>query len=295
MVDIKQLRYFVTVAETLHFGHAARRLNLTQPPLNRQVAALEKDLGVRLLERHARAAVLTPAGRQFLADARVVLASLDQACRNAKRAERGEVGQLTIGFMMVAAYHLVPLLTRAYATAFPDVRLTLVEVVPDGLPDALAAGQFDVGILFPPHPIPGLRTQLVHREPLCAAIPSNHPLSGKTALKAADLSAERFIMVTHQAAPTLRDAVANYCYAGGFAPTVYLEVQLQQTIVNLVAEGLGVALVPHSMCKVQTERVTYLPLRDAPVIDQVIAWRDGNLNPALAGLIEIATSLAQTA
>ena len=291
MVDIKQLRYFVAVAETLHFGRAARRLNLTQPPLSRQVAALEKDLGVRLLERHARTAILTPAGQQFLADARAVLASLDQACRNAKRAESGEMGQLTIGFMMVAAHHVMPRLARAYATAFPDVRLKLAEVIPGDLPDALAAGKFDVGILFPTHPIPGLRTRLVHREPLCAAIPSGHRLSTRTDLEAADLAGESFIMIARETAATLHDAITNYCYAGGFAPVVYLEVQLQQTIVNLVAEGLGVALVPQSMRTVQTSRVVYLPLRGAPAIDQLIAWRDSNLNPALTGLIAIAETI----
>ncbi len=212
-----------------------------------------------------------------------MLASLDQACRNARRAENGEMGHLTIGFMMVAAHDVMPRLTRAYATAFPDVRLRLVEIVPDELPDALAAGRFDAGILFPPHPVPGLRTQRVHREPLCAALPAGHRLSGKSTLEAADLAGESFIMVARQTAPSLRDAVVNYCYAAGFAPSVYLEVQLQQTIVSLVAEGLGVAIVPQSIRTAQAARVAYRPLRDAPILDQVIAWRDGNLNPALAG------------
>ncbi len=292
MIDVRQLRYFVAVAETLHFGQAARRLNVTQPPLSRQVAALERDLGVRLLQRSARTAALTPAGHQFLTDARAVLAALDQACRNAQRAERGEVGQLTIGFMMVAAYYLVPRLTRAYAAAYPDVRLTLVEVVPDALPDALAAGKVDAGILFPDAPAPGQRALLAHREPLCAAIPGDHPLCAKTELEAADFASERFIMVTRAASPHLRDAVTHYCHAAGFAPDVYLEVQLQQTIVNLVAEGLGIALVPRSIQEMQTPRVAYRPLRAAPLVDQVIAWRENNPNPALTGLIEVARELA---
>src|ERR1700730_10755984 len=125
MIDIRQMRYFVVLAETLHFGHAAERLHLSQPPLSRQIAALEKELGVRLLERHSRRATLTPAGQRFLEDSRAVLASFDQACRNARLTDRGELGELSIGFMMHAAYTVLPSLTQRYMAAHPHVRVTL--------------------------------------------------------------------------------------------------------------------------------------------------------------------------
>ena len=135
MIDIRQLRYFVAVAETLHFGRAAERLHVTQPPLSRQVAALEQELGVRLIERQSRRAVLTPAGARFLEDARQIIAALDRACRDARAWQSGDLGELTIGFMMHAAYSSVPLLTRRFATAHPDVTLHLRETLPMMLAD----------------------------------------------------------------------------------------------------------------------------------------------------------------
>src|SRR5882757_7463317 len=159
MIDIRQMRYFVVLAETLHFGRAAERLHLTQPPLSRQIAALEQELGVRLLERHSRQAVLTRAGQRFLEDSRAVLAAFDQACRNARLADRGELGELSVGFMMHAAFTVVPGLARRYVTAYPGIDLKLREAMPSTLVDEVLAGRFDAGILFPPGPVRGLEVR----------------------------------------------------------------------------------------------------------------------------------------
>ncbi|HVY18280.1 MAG TPA: LysR substrate-binding domain-containing protein [Rhodopila sp.] len=288
MIDIRQMRYFVALAETLHFGKAAERLHLSQPPLSRQIAALEKDLGVRLLERHSRQAALTHAGQRFLEDSRSVLAAFEQACRNARLADLGEMGELSIGFMMHAAYTVVPALARRFMTAFPKVSLMLKEVVPSSLPDDVLAGRFDAGIMFYPGPIRGLETRVIHSEHLCLAVHPDHALARRQTVAARDLADQPLIATPVEVAPMLRASIADYCRAAGFAPTIRLEAQLQQTIVSLVAEELGVALVPQSMRKLGVAGVTFRDLIDAPPVEQVVAWKDGNRNPALRPFLRMA-------
>lgn len=281
MIDIRQMRYFVALAETLHFGRAAERLHISQPPLSRQIAALEAELGVTLLERHSRQAVLTYAGRRFLEDARAVIANFDQACRNAKLAEHGDLGEISIGFMMHAAYTVLPGLTRRYVNAHPGVHLELREVVPGGLADAVLKGRFDAAIMFNPGFVRGLETEIIHHENLCLVLPVGHALADQTVISAKQLDGEPLIGVPMDVAPVLREAITNYCHAAGFAPSFRLEVELQQTIVSLVAEKLGIALVPQSMERLGLPDVVFRPLENAPVIQHVVAWRPGNLNPAL--------------
>lgn len=281
MIDIRQMRYFVVLAETLHFGRAAERLHLSQPPLSRQIAALEKELGVRLLERHSRQAVLTRAGQRFLEDARAVLASFDQACRNARLADRGELGELSVGFMMHAAQTVVPALAHRYITAHPQVHVTLREVVPGLLVEEVLAGRCDAAIMFYPGEVRGLETRVIHREKLCLAVHATHRLAGQDAIGPRELDGEPLIATPAEVAPTLREAITAYCHSGKVAPTVRLEAQLQQTIVSLVAENLGIALVPESVRKLGTAGVAFRNLERAPTIDHVIAWRPDNLNPAL--------------
>lgn len=285
MVDIRQMRYFVAVAETLHFGRAAERLHMSQPPLSRQIAALEKELGARLIERDTRQASLTFAGRRFLEDARAVIASFDQACRNARSAERGERGALSVGFMMHAANTVVPILARRFMEAYPEVELELREVVPADLADAILNGRFDAAVMFDPGFTRGLESMTIYREPLCLAAHPDHELSKLASVAASDLEGQPFIVTPMDVAPMLREAVVNFCHTAGFEPAFRLEVQLQQTIVSLVAENLGVALVPQSMRKTNP-KVTFLDVDGAPWVQQVLAWRSGNLNPTLGPFIE---------
>ncbi|WP_088562706.1 LysR substrate-binding domain-containing protein [Arboricoccus pini] len=281
MLDIRQMRYFVALAETLHFGRAAQRLHISQPPLSRQISALEKELGVSLLERHSRHATLTHAGRRFLDDARIVLASFDQACKNARLAQRGELGELSIGFMMHAAHTVLPSLARRYMARHPQVHLQLREVIPGTLADATLTGRFDAAIMFDPGPMRGLEAHTIHREHLCLALHADHPLASHALIRAADLKGEDLIATPAEVAPKLWEAISGYCRSGGFEPSVKLEVQLQQTIVSLVAEDLGVALVPQSMHKLGIANVLFRELDDAPMIEHVLVWQPGNLNPAL--------------
>ncbi len=282
MIDIRQMRYFVVLAETLHFGRAAERLHLSQPPLSRQIAALEKELGVRLAGTSFAPCDVDP----LPADAfwRTRARCWPRSTRPA--AMRGWLtaanwGELSVGFMMHAAYTVLPALVRRYMASHPQVHIELREVIPGSLAEAVLAGRFDAGIMFNPGPIRGLETRRIHREPLCLAVHFEHPLAGHAVVGAVDLGGEPLIAAPTEVSPMLREAIVGYCRSGGFEPTFKLETQLQQTIVSLVAENVGIALVPQSMRKLGIAGVAFRDLSDAPVIEHVVAWRSGNLNPAL--------------
>ncbi|MFL9893389.1 transcriptional regulator, LysR family [Burkholderia sp. WP9] len=288
MIDIKPLRYFVTLAETRHFGRAAARLNLSQPPLSRQLAALEASLGVTLVERSPRSVTLTAAGERFYADAKAILAAVEQAVSNAQAAAQGDAGKLAIGFTMCAAYNVVPGYARAFGAAFPEVALHLREVVSNDLAEQVLAGHIDAAIMFPTIPDKGLATRTILSEPLCVALSRSHPRSRARRLKIAQLAGEPFVLASEDVAPTLRATIVEHCRSGGFEPDIRFEVQLQQTVLSLVDEGVGVALVPASMRKAQLAGVVFRPLVDAPLIEQVLAWSPANRNPCLARFLELA-------
>ena len=175
-MELRHLRYFVTVAEELHFGRAARKLHISQPPLSMQIRALENELGVTLLNRTQRHVSLTEAGAALLGEARHVLARVEQAVLVTKRAGRGEIGELAIGFISVADYNVLPVVLREFRRRFPLVRLTLRESTTDAQIGDLLAGRIDVGFVLPPINEPSLETAPILREPLIAALPEKHPL-----------------------------------------------------------------------------------------------------------------------
>jgi len=288
MLDIKPLRYFVALAQARHFGRAAASLHLSQPPLSRQIAALEASLGVQLVERGPRRVTLTAAGERFYADAQAILAALEQAGKNAQAAARGDAGALTIGFTMCAAYSVLPGYARAYAAACPEVDLTLKEIVSNDLADKVLNGQVDAAIMFPAPPRPGLHVRTLFTEPLCVAMSRRHPRARARRLKIAQLRDESFVMAAAEVSPSLHDAIIGHCRAGGFEPDVRFEVQLQQTVLSLVEDGLSIALVPQSMRRAQLPGLVFRPLENAPQISQELAWSAANANPCLARFLEMA-------
>lgn len=287
-MDIKPLRYFVTLAELRHFGRAAARLNLSQPPLSRQLAALEASVGVRLIERNPRNVTLTAAGERFYADARAILAALDQAVRNAQAAAVGDAGALSVGFTMCAAYSVIPGYARAFKAAWPRVNLQLREVVSNDLIEQVLSSQIDAAIMFPAVNYRGLATRTIVAEPLCVALSREHPRARARRLKIEQLMHEPFVLASEDAAPTLRARIVGHCQQHGFDPDIRFEVQLQQTVLSLVNEGAGVALVPASMRKVQLSGVVFRTLEAAPPIEQVLVWSASNRNPCLARFLELA-------
>ncbi|WP_028292839.1 LysR family transcriptional regulator [Oceanobacter kriegii] len=293
-MNLRHLNAFVVLAETLHFGEAARKLHISQPPLSRQIAALEETLQVQLFRRRTRTVELTPAGEVFLVSARRILDEVDQSIHRVRAADRGEVGEITIGFTMCAAWSVVPKLLARFKQQRPDVRINLKEVLPSDLDDALLSGELDAGISFPPfNPhqlIDGLRCTTIHSESMVAVMPSKHPCAVKrlasndvTPLDLALLADDDFVTFPSETAPELHRALMESCRAGGFEPRVVLQTQLQQTIVNLVAEGLGVSLVPESMCRMQLDGVLFVPVlqADVAVVEQAVFWCSTNDNPCL--------------
>lgn len=287
MIDIKPLRYFVVLAETLHFGKAAARLHLSQPPLSRQLAALEEAIGVKLLERSPRKVTLTAAGESFLADARAILASVEQAAANARAAAAGELGRLTVGFTMCAAHSVVPRHAKNFTQAWPGVKLQLREVISNDLAEQVRNGDIDAAIMFPTTNDVALSCRAIHTEPLCVALPATHPRAGSERFQIEQLADEVFVMAAEEVAPSLRATIVNHCQAGGFMPDVRFEVQLQQTVLSLVSEGVGIALVPVSMCKIRPDNVVFRPLAKAPTIDLLLAWSPVNLNPCVRKFVDL--------
>lgn len=294
-MELRHLRYFVTVAEELHFGRAARRLHISQPPLSTQIRSLEGELGVTLLNRNQRHVALTHAGNAFLGEARHILARLDQAVLMTRRAGRGEVGEIVIGFISVADYNVLPIVLREFRARFPLVNLTLRESTSDAQMQDLIAGRIDVGFLLPPITDPSLSSAPILREPLIAALPDSHLLArrpGKLAL--AKLKDAPFILFPRPMAPGMYDDILSFCRSAGFSPRVEQEAVQMQTIVSLVSAELGVALIPASLTNLQRTGVTYKFLREtSPLTEIHLAWRGGDEMPALRVFVDLALQAAR--
>ena len=284
--DLRRLRYFVAVAEELHFGRAARRLNVSQPPLSVQIRTLEREIGKPLLIRTQRRVELTEAGRVLLEEARRLLDQAEAAVVHARRAAEGAVGRLTIGFVSTVDYSILPPLVRRFRQKHPGIALKLLELTGDRQQALLQSGELDLGLSILPSPASSLTMRPVFREPLIAAVPTNHPLAGRRRTALRSLAAEAFIQFPRELAPGLYDLAIAACQKAGFTPHLAQEAIQMQTILGLVAAGLGVALVPRCMSKLQRPDVRYLAL-DARgfEVETVSLWYSENRAPALAALI----------
>lgn len=287
-MELRHLRYFVTLAEELHFGRAARRLHVSQPPLSIQIKALEDELGVLLFERSQRRVELTSAGEVFLKDAREILARTASAADSARRAARGETGELTVGFVTTADYNVLPRALREFRQSNPLVRLTLREATSDVQLRDLADERMDVGFLLPPVDDDRLGTLPLVREPLVAALPEQHPMArGKGPLALHKLAESAFILIPRHMAPGLYDDIVSFCRGAGFSPRVEQEAVQMQTIVSLVSVGLGVALIPASLRHLGRTGVVYRALKEAsPLTETVLAWRRSDHRPTLQRFLE---------
>jgi DNA-binding transcriptional LysR family regulator len=289
-MELRHLRYFVAVAEALSFGRAAARLHISQPPLSRQIRALEEELGTALFARTKRSVQLTPAGAALLPEARRLLRDADGLKAGAQRIAAGEVGTLALGFISVAAYNLLPELAPEFRRRHPGVKLALQEATSDVLLAALRQAELDVGLVLPPVDAPGLEyVPLVH-DTLIAALPagSGHART-KGPIRPASLAGEPFILFPRKVGASLYDAIVDACRRAGFAPRIEQEAIQMQTIVSLVAAGMGVALVPASLEHLRRTGVVYRPLADARTHVEIgIAWRAGDASPAVRALVALA-------
>ncbi|GAP99473.1 aromatic hydrocarbon utilization transcriptional regulator CatR [Leptolyngbya sp. NIES-2104] len=276
------MRYFVAVAEELHFGHAAQRLQIAQPPLSQQIRQLEQELGVELLYRTKRTVRLTEAGQAFLQQARQILVQSEQAIEVAQRASRGEVGRLAIGFVGSATCSLLPDVVRSFRRQFPDVRLLLHEMTTSEQLEALHDDRIQIGFLCPPINDAELSVETVLQESFVAVLPEVHPLATQTQLSLASLAEESFILSPRHLGSGFHDQIIRLCQQVGFMPQVTQEAIQMQTILSLVAAELGVALVPASLQTLQRAGVVYKPLEGQTLdVELAMVWRSANSSPVL--------------
>src|SRR6185503_15604155 len=247
--EIREMRYFMAVAERLHFGRAAESLHISQPPLSRAIRALEQRLGVDLFARSRRRVELTAEGARFLEEARRITAQLERASQALRAMAAGEAGRLRIGFVSLADYGVLPALLKVYKAARPGVALALREMLSPEQAAALAAGELDFGLLLPPVGEGAAFEHLVvQRESFVVALPAGHRLAsgrGRLALRA--LGGEPFVTVPREIAPGLYDIVAALAKQAGISLNVAQEAIQMQTVVSLVSSGLGAAVVPASI------------------------------------------------
>ncbi|WP_233858523.1 LysR substrate-binding domain-containing protein [Paraburkholderia sp. HD33-4] len=295
-MELRHLHYFVTVAETLHFGRAAERLHISQPPLSRQIALLEEEVGVVLFERNRRSVKLSAAGERFLLDAKDILGSVERAKQNALTASQGASGSLSVGFMFAAAYSVVPPITLAYASRFPAVDLHLTESIPRLLMQDMRQSSTDVALMYPPEDHPELETRTVFREPIVAALPADHRLArGSGPIDVVELKGESFLISPRAAAPYIYDIIIGHCKQRGFTPKIRLETNYQQTIVTLVGQGLGVALVHRSMKTARPRNVKFRPLQNPPYVELNVTWDRLNRNPCIGTFVTVAQEVGAVA
>lgn len=293
-MELRHLHYFIAVAEELHFSRAAKRLCISQPPLSQQIRSLEDELGVKLFERTKRQVHLTEAGKVFLERAYLVLAQLEQAIAVTQQIGQGEVGRLAIGFVDSATYTVFPEILRVFRSQFPAVELRLHEMTTAQQIQALHHKQVDIGIVRSAISELGLSVECLLHESLVVALPETHPLSAQTKVSLSTLADESFILFPAKLGPLFHEQIIHMCQQAGFRPKVAQEAVQMQTIVGLVAAGLGIAIVPASMQNFHRSGVIYRPLQEQiPNTGLYLAWRQHDSSPVISAFLSLARMTTQ--
>jgi DNA-binding transcriptional LysR family regulator len=289
MFDFSQLRCFAAVAEELHFGRAAARLNMTQPPLSRQIQVLERILDVQLLERTSRSVRLTAAGRSFLPEAQRILRLAETATHVTRQVAAGRAGVLKLGFTAASAYDFLPRLVTALRQTLPDVTLSLREMVSKDQVEELLAGRIDAALVRPPVTHPDLIAVRALAEPLVVALPAGNPLALRDQLTPGDLGLEPLIAYAPNEARYFHDLVLGLFTEAGIQPRIVQQLTQIHSILALVRSALGIALVPAAAERLRFEDVVFRPLAlPAPrPVELVLAWRRAADEPLIAQLVSV--------
>ena len=295
LIELRLWRQFVAVAEELHFGRAALRLHMTQPPLTQAIANLERQLGVRLFDRTKRSVQLTVAGESLLPQARELLARAQGLPAQARAAAAGEVGQLRLAFVSTVGFTLLPQWVRGFRALHPEVEFELIEATGDIQLQALERGGVDAGFIlhspgFAPADLQHLR---IAREPLVVALPESHALASARTMSLGALLEEPLVVFPRRIVPSLHDALFAMYHHSGKMPRVAQEAIQMQTIVNLVSAGLGIAWVPDSVRQFQRPGVVYRQVNGkqaalVPGCETSLVWRRGEALPALERFLQFA-------
>lgn len=291
-MELRHLRYFVAVAEELNFTRAAERLRLAQPSLTRQIHNLEEELGVRLLDRSRNQVSLTGEGKQFLVDARRLVALSLESVRAVQRFSRGESGQLNLGYLFKFNFDLLPAALATFYQVCPDVAINLFDMSPAEQLRALETRKIDLGFvgLRPPAALKStasLAWECVARHPVVAVLPAHHPLARKRTIQLLDLRSLFFVAMSEQTHPGSRDWLSSLCLGAGFTPRILQDVELESGLMTFVAEGLGVTLAREQIKNLPHAGVVFRPLSKVVQADYWIAWHPENRSKALLQCIEI--------
>jgi DNA-binding transcriptional LysR family regulator len=288
-IDFRQIRYFLAVAETLHFGRAASKLDIAQPNLSLQIKKTEQALGYPLFERTTRGVTLTPAGAYLAKRGEVLQLNFEEAIRTAQQIGRGEEGTLSIGFSGSAMYSRLPLALERFRRQHPRTVVQLREMyAPDQTP-LLLDGTLDVGFIRDASPTPGLRMIPLMREPFNAVLPQSHPMAKeKGPIWPRVLRNEQFVLFSPRIARLAFHRTMEVCQADGFTPEISLEAPQWVTIISLVAAGMGVSLAPACVTKLNIPGVVFRPLRSKGWSSIDIWTKKGMASPAAKSLLAIA-------
>lgn len=297
MIDLRQLRQFVAVAEELSFRRAAQRLHMSQPPLSQTIRNLEKELGTLLFNRTRRRVELTQPGRVLLDEAQRVVSQMARALDAARGAAQGMTGRLSIGFVPSSTYEILPAILRQFRRGHPAVDLHLEELATVDQTDALLQRRIDVALNRPPvFFAAGILQETLVRERLIAALPAGHPLAARKTLRLRDLREERFLLIPPRWGTGYHSRVLDACKEAGFVPRIAQEPKYMHTIVGLVAAGMGVALVPDSLANLTPKGCVYRVLADRSValtMDMGAAWHASETSPALHAFLEAARAVGK--
>jgi DNA-binding transcriptional LysR family regulator len=289
-VEHRQLKFFVAVAEELHFTRASVRLRIAQPHLSQEIRRLEREIGVELFKRTKRSVALTPAGHIFLRHVRLVLDGTVEAVHSAQRASRGEIGRIRVGFVSVAAIYVIPKAIARFRSAYPDVEVLLKEVSSDEGLEAVRIGQLDLCLLHPPRtPDAAVDIETIWSEPMVVALPPKHPLAEMKRIGLQRLKQDTWVIPQREIASRLHDEVIAACTIAGFEPRVAQRTTRMTTTISMVASGIGVALLPITAARLGIGGAVYRNLRPPPrtSIPVAFAWRQSQTSPALTNLMAI--------
>lgn len=288
MTELRRLRYFLTVAEELHFGRAATRLHMTQPPLSMQIRQLEEEVGTELFVRGQRPLRLTAAGEDLVRHAREILSHVGQALESVRQTGEGAMGRLNIAFTSASVLSLAPRLIGTYRRRFPEVRLELREMVTDEQIEAIGSGHVNAGILRTHVALESLQSRLIHEERLMLALPRDHALADRSSVSFSDLANEPMVSFSRQHAGYFHRLIAGLYQQHSMTPYIVQEATQLYTVIALVAAGVGIAIVPASAERIYIEHVVLrdFDASDMPTAQFFLAWRRDDDNPALRRFLE---------
>jgi DNA-binding transcriptional LysR family regulator len=291
-IELRHLRYFVAVSEELHFGRAAARLHMSQPPLSQQIRSLEAELGLTLFRRTNRRVELTSAGIAFLEGARRTLESANQTVRDARSADDGETEELVLGFVDSAIYGYMPSVLRAFRKQHPSVRVTIRALASAEQVEKLERGEIQVGILRPLRVSSRLVIEELGREHLVVALPKGHRLASRKEIRIPDLREEQLVFFKREFAPAVYDRIMGMFHRDGQLPHIAQEAGEQHTIIGLVAAGLGYSITAEGMRDWGTEGVAYRPLAHTNAWVPIgVAWRRADRSDPVRWFVETARKL----